>query len=76
MRLISAVHKQLGLLGNALDRYKAHVGAGNGFTDGCGIGSVVLAAFTAHALGHDEFGGHQAHGVAELGKFTGPMVRA
>ena len=56
----------------------SHVGAGNGFADDCGIGSVVLAAFAAHThtVGHHKLRRHHAHGVTKLGKFTGPVVRA
>ena len=35
----------------ALDRHEAHVGPGNGFTDGGGVGRVVLAALAGEAVG-------------------------
>lgn len=43
--------QQLALLAQALDRHKAHVGPGDGFTDGVGIGRVVLAALAREARG-------------------------
>ena len=44
--------------------------------DGGGIRRIVLAAFTAHAVGGDELGGDQLDGVAVSPKQAGPVVRA
>ena len=59
-----------------LDRHKAHVGPGDGFADGGGIGGVVLAALAAHAVGRDELGRHQPDGVAVVPEQPRPVVRA
>ena len=64
------------MLLDALVGHETHLGAGDGFADRCGIGRVVLAAFAREAVGGDELGGHQAHGVAELLEFPGPVVGA
>lgn len=69
-----AVDHQLALLLDALGGHEAHVGAGNGFADRLGIGGVVLAAFAREAVGGDELGCHQAHGVAVLLKLACPVV--
>ena len=70
------MHEQARLLLDVLDGHEAHVGPGDGFADGGGVGRVVLAAPAAHAIGGDELGRHQAHGVAELGELARPVVRA
>lgn len=49
------------LLLNALDWHEAHVGSGDGLTDRCGIGRIVLTSFAREAVGGDELGCHQAH---------------
>ena len=74
--LAGAMHEQSRLLLDALDRHEAHVGAGDGFGDGCRIRCIVLAAPATHAVGGDELGRHQAHGVAERGELPGPVVSA
>ena len=74
--LAGAVHHELALLFDGFDGHEAHVWAGDGFADGGGVGGVVLAAFAREAVGGNELGGHQAHAVAVLGKFTRPVVRA
>lgn len=70
------VHDQARLLFDAFDGHKTHVGAGDGFCDGCGIGGGILAALAARAVRGEELGGHQADGVAILAKLAGPMVGA
>ena len=58
-----------------LDRDKAHAGTRHGFADGRSIRCIVLAALAAHAIGRDELGCHQPHGMAVLAKRSGPVVR-
>ena len=43
---------------------------------GLSIGRIVLAAFAAHAVGGDELGRHEPHGLAELAKLARPVVCA
>lgn len=74
--LAGAVHHQLALLFDGLEGYEAHLGPGDGFTNRCCVCGVVLAAFARKAVGGDELGGHQAHSVAELLEFPGPVVCA
>jgi hypothetical protein len=74
--LAGAVHHQLALLFDGLEGYEAHLGPGDSLNDGRRIGGVVLAAFAREAVGGDELGGHQTHGVAESGEFPGPVVGA
>jgi len=70
------VQAEDGLLVDVLDRDKAHVGPGDGFTDGGCIGGVILAAFAAHSVGRHELGGHQFDGVAEAAELSCPVVCA
>lgn len=72
--LAGAAHHELALLIDCLDRYKAHIWAGDGIADGLSVSRVVLAAFAREAIGCDELGGHQAHGMAELRKLACPVV--
>jgi len=52
------------------------VGPLHSLADRRGVGSVVLAALAAHAVGGDELGGHQLDAVAVGGEQPGPVVRA
>jgi hypothetical protein len=74
--LAGAVHHELALLVGALEGHEAHLRAGDGFADSRRVGGVVLAALAREAIGGNELGGHQARGVAELVKFTRPVVCA
>ena len=59
-----------------LDGNEAHVGPGDGFADGGGIGGIVLAAYSTHAVGTDELGRHEPDGVTVKTKLSCPVVRA
>ena len=72
--LPGTVQAQDDLLVFFLDGDKAHLGTGDGLSDGGGVRCVVLAAFTAHAVGGDEFGCDQFDGVAMLADQAGPVV--
>ncbi len=74
--LSRAVQGEDDLLVFFLDRNKAHVGAGDGFADGRGIGGIVLAAFAGEAVGGDELRRHQFDGVAVAPEQPGPVVGA
>src|SRR5881227_1372724 len=62
---------QQGLLIGRLDRHEPHRWACHGLTDGGCVGSIVFRPFdiALHVARR-----HQAHGVAELGDFTRPMM--
>ena len=66
------VHGEDGLLFDILDGDKAHIGPGNGFTDGFGIGHVVFVGFD---VGFDELRRHEFDGVAVVLKLSCPVVR-
>jgi hypothetical protein len=71
-----AVQRQDDLLVFLLDRDEAHLRPGDGFADGGGVRRVVLAALAGQAVGDDELGRHQLHGVAVLAEQPRPVVRA
>ena len=72
--LSGAVQAEDSLLVDILDRHEAHVGPGDGFADGGGIGCIVLAALAAHPVRRHELGRHQLDGVAEAAELSRPMV--
>lgn len=74
--LPGAVQAEDGLLIDILDRDETHVGPGDGFADGRGIGGVILAALAAHPVRRHELGSHQFDGVAEAAEFSCPVVGA
>ena len=59
-----------------LDRDKAHLGTGDGFTDGGGIRSIILAAATPHAVWGNELWRNQFDGVAVLTEQACPVMGA
>src|SRR3974390_136797 len=66
-----SMQHQQGLLIGRLDRHKPHRWACPGLTDGGGVGGIVFRPFdiALHIARR-----HQAHGVAEFGNFTCPMM--
>ena len=68
--------KPLRMLVFFLDRDKAHVGSGDSFADGRGIGGIVLATLAGEAVGGDELRRHQFDGVAVAPEKPGPVVGA
>lgn len=74
--LPGAVQAEDSLLVDVLDRDEAHVGPGDGFADGGGIGGVVLAALAAHPVRRHELRCHQLDGVAEAAELPCPVVGA
>ena len=73
--LARAVHHQSRLLLLGLDGHEAHVGPLHRFADCRRVCRVVLASLAAHAVGRDELGCHQAHGVAVGLELARPVVR-
>lgn len=63
-----------GLLIEVLDRDEAHIGLGDGFTNGVGIGGFALAELAAHPVRRYELPYHQLEGVAEAAKFCCQIV--
>ena len=75
--LAGAVHHQPRSAGRSvLTGTKRMFGRVHGFADRRGVGGVVLAALAAHAVGRDELGRHQPHGVAVGCEQPRPVVRA
>jgi hypothetical protein len=62
--LAGAVHHQARLLLDIFERHEPHVRALDGFADRGGVGRVVLAEPTGHAIRGHELRSDQAHGVA------------
>src|SRR6218665_12759 len=74
--LAHAVHAQLSLLLQILDRHESHVGPLTRLTDGGRVRSVILAALTAEAIRCHELGRDQPHGVAVSREQPGPVMGA
>jgi hypothetical protein len=72
--LPGTVQAEDGLLVDVLDRHETHVGPGDGFADGGGIGSIVFAPFAAHPVRRHKLGGHQFDGVAKAAELSRPVV--
>lgn len=77
--LVGAAPRRVGLAGGrefakplGVDRPQTGLDGGDG---GC-VGCIVLAALAREAVGDDELGHHQAHGVTEPSKLAHPMVGA
>ena len=70
------VHGQLRLLLKALDRHEAHLESVHRFTDGGGVGRVVLATLARQPVRDDKLRRDELEGVAMLHKQPRPMVSA